>query len=125
MFMVQLLLDGHIGHSRMFMIIGISGGTSRTKSCSYKYQLRAVNGQFLSCAGDGASVTATSRSPSLKTETFTLERSSDRETNRVRIKLSIGNNYLKGSPGDELRADFEGTPEFDDSNTAIFKMTLG
>ncbi|KAI3883368.1 hypothetical protein MKW92_039614 [Papaver armeniacum] len=35
-FMVQLLLDGHIGHSRMFMIIGISGGTSRTKSCSYK-----------------------------------------------------------------------------------------
>ncbi|KAI3852309.1 hypothetical protein MKX03_018954 [Papaver bracteatum] len=89
-----------------------------------EYQLRAINGQFLSCAGDGASVTAKSGSPSLKTGTFTIERSRE-DGARVRIKISNGNNYLQASsPGNELTAEYAGTPGWDDSNAAIFKMTF-
>ncbi|KAI3852305.1 hypothetical protein MKX03_018950 [Papaver bracteatum] len=84
-----------------------------------EYQLRALNGQFLSCTGQGASVTATSGSPSLA-ETFTIERASN---DRVRIKHSSGT-YLQASSGNELKADFAGTPGFDDGNAAIFVMTF-
>ncbi|RZC46937.1 hypothetical protein C5167_039888 [Papaver somniferum] len=84
-----------------------------------EYQLRSFKGQFLSCAEEGASVTATSGSPSLK-ETFTIERSSN---NRVRIKHSSGR-YLQASSANELKADHVGTPGFDDGSAAIFEMTF-
>ncbi|KAI3946230.1 hypothetical protein MKW92_001444 [Papaver armeniacum] len=84
-----------------------------------EYQLRSFKGQFLSCAGQGASVTATSGSPSLK-ETFTIERSSN---SRVRIKHSSGR-YLQASSENELKADYVGTPGLDDGNAAIFEMTF-
>ncbi|MCL7043052.1 hypothetical protein MKW94_026088 [Papaver nudicaule] len=83
------------------------------------YQLRALNGQFLTCTGRGASVTATSESPSLA-ETFTIERWSN---DKVRIKHSSGT-YLQVSSGNGLRADYVGTPGFDDGNAAIFVMTF-
>ncbi|MCL7043053.1 hypothetical protein MKW94_026089 [Papaver nudicaule] len=84
-----------------------------------RYQIRAEKGQFLSCTGHGASVTATSVSPNL-TETFTIERSSN---DRVRIKHSSGT-YLKVSSGNELKANSVGTPGFDDDEEAIFVMTF-
>ncbi|KAI3883369.1 hypothetical protein MKW92_039615 [Papaver armeniacum] len=83
------------------------------------YQFRALEGQFLSCTGKGAPVTATSKSPSLN-ETFTVERSS---FDRVRIKHSSGT-YLQASSGNKLTADYVGTPGFNDGNAAIFRMTF-
>ncbi|KAI3942663.1 hypothetical protein MKW92_036026 [Papaver armeniacum] len=84
-----------------------------------EYQFRALTGQFLSCTGHGASITATSKSPS-KNETFTIERSTD---DRVRIKHSSGT-YLQASSRNELKADYVGNPEWDGGNAAIFKMTF-
>ncbi|KAI3854778.1 hypothetical protein MKW98_027968, partial [Papaver atlanticum] len=84
------------------------------------YQFRTLNGQFLSCPGKGASITTTSKLPSLN-ETFTIERSSE---NRVIIKNS-GGTYLQASSGrNKLTADYVGTPGFNDGNAAIFKMTF-
>ncbi|XP_026456821.1 uncharacterized protein LOC113357588 [Papaver somniferum] len=92
-----------------------------------EYQFRAPKGQFLtvtlasflSCTGKGASVMATSKLPSLN-ETFTIERSS---FGRVRIKHSSGT-YLQASSEDELKADYVGTPGFNDGSAAIFNMTF-
>ncbi|XP_026395743.1 uncharacterized protein LOC113290346 [Papaver somniferum] len=81
------------------------------------YQFRTMDGQFLSCNGQGALVTATSILPSLN-GTFTIERSS---FDRVIIKHSSGK-YLQAS-GNELKADFVGTSGFTDGNAAIFVMT--
>ncbi|KAI3934934.1 hypothetical protein MKW92_013127 [Papaver armeniacum] len=83
------------------------------------YQFRTINGQFLSCAGQGGSVTATSNLSSLK-ETFTIERSSFFQ---VIIKHSSGK-YLQASSGNELKADYVGKPGFNDGNAAIFNMTI-
>ncbi|KAI3901460.1 hypothetical protein MKW92_016262 [Papaver armeniacum] len=85
-----------------------------------EYQLRSFKGQFLSCAGQGASVTATSGSPSLK-ETFTIERSSN---SRVRIKHSSGR-YLQASSENELKADYVGTPGFEDGNAENTSTLMG
>ncbi|KAI3952437.1 hypothetical protein MKX01_005304, partial [Papaver californicum] len=74
-----------------------------------EYQLRTLNGQFLSSTGQGASVSATSGSPSSK-ETFTIERASN---DRVRIKHSSAKSR-----------DYVGTPGFDNGNAAIFVMTF-
>ncbi|MCL7049224.1 hypothetical protein MKW94_008092, partial [Papaver nudicaule] len=82
------------------------------------YQLRALKGQFLTCTGRGASVTATSESPSFA-ETFTIERGSN---DKVRIKHSSGT-YLQAS-SNALTADYVGTPGFDDGNAAVFVMTF-
>ncbi|KAI3849959.1 hypothetical protein MKW98_026873, partial [Papaver atlanticum] len=65
-----------------------------------EYQFRAPKGQFLSCTGQGASVTATSNLPS-SNETFTI-----------------------ASSRNELKADYIGTPGFNDGNSAIFIMTF-
>ncbi|XP_059307432.1 probable glucan 1,3-beta-glucosidase A isoform X4 [Lycium ferocissimum] len=54
------------------------------------FQFRTAEGQFLTCSGDGASVTATAESHS-DSETFYLERNSN---NRVHIKLKSGT-YLQ------------------------------
>ncbi|KAI3852318.1 hypothetical protein MKX03_018963 [Papaver bracteatum] len=84
-----------------------------------EYQFRSVKGKFLSCTGRGASVTATSKSPS-SNETFTIERSS---FGRVILKHSSGT-YLQASSKNELKADFVGKPGFTDGNAAIFNMTF-
>ncbi|KAI3852306.1 hypothetical protein MKX03_018951, partial [Papaver bracteatum] len=86
---------------------------------AWEYQFRTLKGQFLSCTGKGASVTAASKSPSLN-ETFTIERSSN---GRVLIKHSSGA-YLQATSKNELKADFVGTPRFTDANAAIFNMTF-
>ncbi|XP_026416308.1 uncharacterized protein LOC113311714 isoform X2 [Papaver somniferum] len=83
------------------------------------YQFRTLNGQFLSCPGKGASVTTTSKLPSLN-ETFTIVRSSE---DRVIIKHSSGT-YLQASPGNKITADYVGTPGFNDGNAAVFRMTF-
>ncbi|KAI3949111.1 hypothetical protein MKW92_031847 [Papaver armeniacum] len=85
----------------------------------WEYQFRAVKGKFLSCTGRGASVTATSKSPS-SNETFTIERSI---FGRVILKHSSGT-YLQASSKNELKADYVGKPGFTDGNTAIFNMTF-
>ncbi|KAI3860382.1 hypothetical protein MKW92_005927 [Papaver armeniacum] len=73
-----------------------------------EYQLRSFKGLFLSCAGQWASITTTSGSPSWK-ETFTIERSSN---DRVRIKHSSAKSRLCWDTS------------FDDGNAAIFVMTF-
>ncbi|KAI3883373.1 hypothetical protein MKW92_039619 [Papaver armeniacum] len=83
------------------------------------YQFRTLNGQFLSCTGKGASVTTTSKLPS-SNETFTIVRSSE---DRVIIKHSSGT-YLQASSANKLTADYVGTPEFNDGNAGIFRMTF-
>ncbi|KAI3852308.1 hypothetical protein MKX03_018953 [Papaver bracteatum] len=89
-----------------------------------EFQLRTDNGHFLSCDGNGAPVTAKSNYPPSPTETFTIERfSTSGDDKRVRIKHSSGS-YLQESSGNELRADHDGIPGWDD-NAAIFEMIFG
>ncbi|KAI3836295.1 hypothetical protein MKX03_031579 [Papaver bracteatum] len=83
-----------------------------------EFQFRTHNGQFLSCAGEGACVSVTSNYPS-STETFSIVRSSN---DRVHIKLPSGT-YLQVSSGNELKADYIGNPEWED-NAATFEMTF-
>ncbi|XP_049380599.1 probable glucan 1,3-beta-glucosidase A isoform X1 [Solanum stenotomum] len=82
------------------------------------FQFRTSEGQFLTCSGDGDSVTATTKSPS-DSETFYLERNFN---NRVHIKLKSGT-YIQASNDNVLTADFPGTPGWDD-NPATFEMTF-
>ncbi|KAI3961445.1 hypothetical protein MKW92_029128 [Papaver armeniacum] len=84
-----------------------------------EYQFRTFNGHFLSCTGRGASVTATSESPSLN-ETFSITRSS---FDRVLIRHSSGA-YLQATSRNELKADYVGTPSFTAGNETIFRMTF-
>ncbi|KAI3980213.1 hypothetical protein MKX01_033354 [Papaver californicum] len=72
-----------------------------------EYHLRAFKGKFPFCTGQGASVTATSGSPSSK-ETFTIERSSNDPA----------------TSGNMLKVDYVGTPGFDEGNVAIFVITF-
>ncbi|CAN4126754.1 unnamed protein product [Withania somnifera] len=82
------------------------------------FQFRTAQGQFLSCNGDGDSVTATAESVS-DSETFYLERNFN---NRAHIKLKSGT-YIQASNDNVLTADFTGTPGWDD-NPATFEMTI-
>ncbi|GMP25969.1 hypothetical protein CsSME_00002601 [Camellia sinensis var. sinensis] len=54
-----------------------------------EFQFRTSQGQFLTCDGDGGSVSSTAESPS-RTETFYVERNN----NRVHLKLNSGT-YLQ------------------------------
>ncbi|KAF5199656.1 Glucan 1,3-beta-glucosidase [Thalictrum thalictroides] len=83
-----------------------------------KFQLRTLNGQFLSCDGEGALVTASAESPSA-TETFYIERN---DNNKVHIRLLSGA-YLQVSSSFNLTADYPGTPGWDD-NRATFEMDI-
>ncbi|KAI3952438.1 hypothetical protein MKX01_005305 [Papaver californicum] len=83
-----------------------------------EFQFRTYNGQFLSCGGEGDSVSTTSNYPSF-TETFSIVRNSN---DRVHIKLSSGM-YLQVSSGNELRADYFGNPGWED-NAVTFEMTF-
>ncbi|KAL0396529.1 UNVERIFIED_CONTAM: hypothetical protein Scaly_0101300, partial [Sesamum calycinum] len=69
------------------------------------FQFRTSGGQFLTCDGDGGTVTATAESAS-SNETFYIERNND---NRVHIKLKTGT-YLQASKANQLTADYPGTP---------------
>lgn len=83
-----------------------------------EFQFRTSKGPFLTCDGDGCSVSAAAKSPS-KTETFYIERN---ENGRVHIKLNSGT-YIQASIANQLRADYLGTPEWDD-NAATFEMII-
>lgn len=83
-----------------------------------EFQLRTDLGQFWTCNGEGCFVAATAGFPSTN-ETFYFERNN----NKVHIKLSNGI-YLQVAEGNQLTADFPGTPEWDDDNSATFIMTI-
>ncbi|KAI3946232.1 hypothetical protein MKW92_001446 [Papaver armeniacum] len=83
------------------------------------FQLRTLNGQFLSCDGEGAPVFAKSAPPDV-TETFSIEKGDGH--NVYSIKHSSGK-YLQVSSENELRADHEGTPTRDDY-AATFEMII-
>ncbi|KAI3934938.1 hypothetical protein MKW92_013131 [Papaver armeniacum] len=85
-----------------------------------EYQFRTYNGHFLSCDGKGAPVTAKSNYPPSSAETFTVDRY---DHDKVRIRHSSGS-YLQASPGNELKADYDGIPGWDNGNAAIFEMTF-
>ncbi|XP_057491034.1 probable glucan 1,3-beta-glucosidase A isoform X2 [Actinidia eriantha] len=83
-----------------------------------EFQFRTYQGQFLTCDGYRSSVSATAETPS-RTETFYIERNSN---SRVHLKLKSGI-YLQASIGNQLTADYPGTPAWDD-NAATFEMTI-
>eukprot|EP00257_Ricinus_communis_P011953 XP_002533566.2 probable glucan 1,3-beta-glucosidase A isoform X1 [Ricinus communis] len=83
-----------------------------------EFQLHTSQGQFLTCDGEGCSISATANSSSAGT-TFFIERNNN---NRVHIKLNSGT-YLQASTGNQLRADYPGKPGWDD-NAATFEMTV-
>ncbi|XP_034690767.1 probable glucan 1,3-beta-glucosidase A isoform X2 [Vitis riparia] len=83
-----------------------------------EFQFRTSQGQFLTCNGEGGSVSAMAGSSSIK-ETFYVERNYD---NRVHIKLKNGN-YLQATLANQLSADYPGMPGWDD-NAATFEMTI-
>ncbi|KAL5539683.1 hypothetical protein UlMin_042941 [Ulmus minor] len=80
-----------------------------------EFHLRTTQGQFLTCVGQGCSVSATAEQPSTS-ETFSIERNND----RVHIKTNIGA-YFQATIGNLLTADFPGKPGWDD-NAATFQM---
>lgn len=82
-----------------------------------EFQFRTTKGQFMTCDGDGCSVSATAESPT-KLETFHIERNK----NGVHIKLDSGT-YIQASISNQLTADYPGTPEWDD-NAATFEMII-
>ncbi|KAF5183573.1 hypothetical protein FRX31_026840 [Thalictrum thalictroides] len=83
-----------------------------------KFQFRSSGGKFLSCDGEGNSVSAKAESPST-TETFYIERNNN---NRVHIQLLSGA-YLQATSSFQLTADYPGKPGWDD-NMATFEMTI-
>ncbi|PSS30128.1 Glucan 1,3-beta-glucosidase A precursor [Actinidia chinensis var. chinensis] len=83
-----------------------------------EFHFRTYQGQFLTCDGYRSSVSATAETPS-RTETFYIERNSN---SRVHLKLKSGI-YLQASIGNQLTADYPGTPAWDD-NAATFEMTI-
>ncbi|XP_059640559.1 probable glucan 1,3-beta-glucosidase A isoform X2 [Cornus florida] len=83
-----------------------------------EFQFRTSQGQFLTCDGEGCSVSAVADSPSTK-ETFYIERNNN---NRVHIRLN-SRTYLHASIANQLTADYPGTPGWDD-NAATFEMTI-
>ncbi|KAK3211231.1 hypothetical protein Dsin_015937 [Dipteronia sinensis] len=83
-----------------------------------EFQFRTSQGQFLTCDGEGCSVSSTAKSPSTP-ETFAIERNN---SSRVHIKLKSGT-YLQATLGNQLTADYPGTPGWDD-NAATFEMTI-
>ncbi|KAI3665069.1 hypothetical protein L6452_43686 [Arctium lappa] len=86
---------------------------------SSEFQLRSFQGKFMTCdVGDG-NVSATASTPS-STETFYIERN---ERNRVHIKHMISGTYLQASTFNQITADYQGIPGWDD-NMATFEMTI-
>lgn len=83
-----------------------------------EFQFRSSQGQFLTCDGEGCSVSATAKSPSTL-EIFEIERNND---SRVHIKLKSGT-YLQATLGNQLTADYPGMPGWDD-NAATFEMAI-
>ncbi|XP_059456267.1 probable glucan 1,3-beta-glucosidase A [Corylus avellana] len=82
-----------------------------------KFQFRTSQGQFLTCDGEGCSVSATAESPSTS-EAFFIERNNS----RVHFKLKSGA-YLQATIGNQLTGDYPGIPGWDD-NAATFEMTI-
>lgn len=82
-----------------------------------KFQFRTSQGQFLTCDGEGCSVSATAESPSTS-ETFFIERNNS----RVHFKLKSGA-YLQATIGNQLTGDYPGIPGWDD-NAATFEMMI-
>ncbi|KAH9326026.1 hypothetical protein KI387_006204 [Taxus chinensis] len=86
------------------------------------YQLRVFNKQFIGAAnGGGGIVNAVATKPS-EWETFEIIRNSV-DSNRVHIKVSNGM-YMQAQTKDEVTADFEGEPGWDDDNAATFEMSI-
>ncbi|KAJ4714507.1 Glucan 1,3-beta-glucosidase [Melia azedarach] len=82
-----------------------------------EFHFRTSEGQFLTCDGEGFSVSATVKSPSTA-ETFEIER----KNSRIHIKTKSGA-YLQATSENQLTADYPGMPGWDD-NAATFEMTI-
>ncbi|XP_021636405.2 probable glucan 1,3-beta-glucosidase A [Hevea brasiliensis] len=83
-----------------------------------EFQFRTSQGQFLTCEGEGCSISATANTSSAG-KLFYIERNSN---NRVHVKLTSGA-YLQATIGNQLTADYPGKPGWDD-NAATFEMTI-
>lgn len=86
------------------------------------YQLRVFNKQFIGANnGGGGIVNAVATTPK-DWETFQIERN-EANPNRVHIKVSNGM-YMQAKSKDQLSADFQGQPGWDDNNAATFEMFI-
>ncbi|KAJ8769540.1 hypothetical protein K2173_005143 [Erythroxylum novogranatense] len=83
-----------------------------------EFQFRTFQGQFLTCGGEGCSISATANSSSAG-EIFYIDRN---DNNKVHVKLSNGA-YLQATIDNQLTADYPGKPGWDD-NAATFEMTI-
>eukprot|EP00253_Pinus_taeda_P000728 PITA_00728 len=86
------------------------------------YQLRVFNKQFVGADnGGGGIVEAVATTPN-SSETFQIIRN-QANANSVHIKVLNGM-YMQAQSKDQLTADFEGEPGWDDDNAATFEMTI-
>lgn len=86
------------------------------------YQLRAFNKQFVRAVNaGGGSVDAVTNTPE-EWETFQIIRNPSNK-NQVHIKAYNGM-YLQAQSQDQLTADFQGKPGWNDGNAATFEMNV-
>eukprot|EP01018_Ginkgo_biloba_P020258 Gb_00975 [translate_table: standard] len=86
------------------------------------YQLRVFNKQFMGAdKGGGGVVNAVANTPSTW-ETLEIIRNPNNR-NQVHIKVLNGM-YMQAQSQDQLTADFQGEPGWDDNNAATFDMTI-
>lgn len=86
------------------------------------YQLRAFNKQFVRAVNaGGGSVDAVTNTPE-EWETFQIIRNPSNK-NQVHIKAYNGM-YLQAQSQDQLTADFQGEPGWNDGNAATFEMNV-
>ncbi|GAV62756.1 Cellulase domain-containing protein [Cephalotus follicularis] len=83
-----------------------------------EFQLKTTGGQFLTCDGEGSSLSATAKSP-LTTETFYIERYNN---GLVHIKLNSGT-YLQATMDNQIMASYPDKPGWD-NNAATFEMKI-
>eukprot|EP01018_Ginkgo_biloba_P020256 Gb_01370 [translate_table: standard] len=86
------------------------------------YQLRVFNKQFIGADNGGGGVVKAVASKPDTWETFEIIRNHN-NPNRVHIKVLNGM-YMQAQSQDQLTADFQGEPDWDDNNAATFEMTI-
>ncbi|KAF3320720.1 putative glucan 1,3-beta-glucosidase A [Carex littledalei] len=83
-----------------------------------QFQLRTLQGQFLTSANDNGLIMANADSPGMA-ETFFIERSSS----RIHIK-PLNGSYIQATADNALIANYQFQPDFGDDNAATFEMTI-
>uniref|UniRef100_A0A0D6R5D0 Uncharacterized protein n=1 Tax=Araucaria cunninghamii TaxID=56994 RepID=A0A0D6R5D0_ARACU len=86
------------------------------------YQLRVFNKQFIGADNGGGGVVKAVATTPAASETFQILRN-PANTSQVHIKVSNGM-YMQAISKDQLTADFQGEPGWDNDNAATFDMVI-